>query len=198
MKSKKYPKTRKVARLILKTLLLAGAVAVASTSPAFGPKTMAQLVKNIKYKFKRKEKKYQVQPDYTNSFYYLKEKGFIYMENRGGQLYIALTEEGKKKAGKYQIDDLEIKKPEKWDGKWRIMIFDIHDKQKIKREALRGKIKELGMFQLQKSVWIYPYDFFKEIKMLRDFFGLTKDEMKIIIASVVEDDIKLKEFFKLM
>ena len=156
-----------------------------------------QLIKDVGYKLRNRKKKCQIKSSYINSFYYLKEKGFIHIENRGGQIYISLTEEGKKKAGKYQIDDLEIERPKKWDKKWRIMIFDIQDKQKIKREALRGKIKELGLFQLQKSVWIYPYDFSKEIKILRDFFGLTKDEMKIIIASTVEDDGKLKEFFKL-
>jgi len=197
METKKYPKTRKVARIILKTLLLTGVVAIVSTSSAFGPKIVAQLIKNINYKFKSRKNKCQIKPDHANSFYYLKEKGFLQIEDRGGQIYIALTEEGKKKAGKYQIDDLEIEKPDKWDGKWRIMIFDIRDKQKIKREALRGKIKELGMFQLQKSVWVYPYDFSKEIKILREFFGLTKDEMKIIVADVIEDDGKLKEFFKL-
>jgi CRISPR/Cas system-associated endoribonuclease Cas2 len=194
---KKYPKTRKAVRIILKTLFWTGTIAIASTSPAFGHKIISQLIRDMRYRLKSKKRKCQIKPSYINSFYYLKEKGFIRIENRGGQIYISLTKEGRAKADKYQIDDLEIKKPDKWDGKWRIMIFDIQDKHKIKRETLRGKIKELGMFQLQKSVWVHPYDFSKEIKILRDFFGLTKDEMKIIIASVVEDDRKLKEFFKL-
>ncbi len=91
------------------------------------------------------------------------------MDYRGKQLYITLTPEGRKEVGKYQIDDLEIKKPLRWDKKWRILIFDIKEKNKIKREALRGKIKQLGLYPLQKSVWVCPYKFYKEMDMLRRF-----------------------------
>lgn len=123
--------------------------------------------------------------------------GLISVEYRGKQLYVSLTEEGKKKVKKYWIDDLQIKKPEKWDGKWRIMIFDIKDKQKIKREALRGKIKELGLYQLQKSVWGCPYNFEREAGILRDFFGFDYKEMKLIVASEIEGDRAIRQYFKL-
>jgi CRISPR-associated endonuclease Cas2 len=119
------------------------------------------------------------------------------MEYRGKQLYISLTKEGKKKAGRYQIDDLKIAKPSRWDGKWRLLIFDIEDKQKLKREALRGKLKELGLFQLQKSVWICPYFFRKEIGILRQFFGFTLKEMKVITALEIEGDREARQYFRL-
>ncbi|MDO8529421.1 MAG: hypothetical protein Q7S18_02025, partial [bacterium] len=109
----------------------------------------------------------------------------------------SLTEEGKKKAGKYQIDNLEIKKPKKWDKKWRILIFDIKNRDKLKREALRGKIKELGLYQLQKSVWVCPYEFVKEMNILRSFFNLSNDEMKIINAHEIENDNDIKIFFNI-
>ena len=85
----------------------------------------------------------------------------------------------------------------RWDKKWRILIFDIKEKNKIKREALRGKIKQLGLYPLQKSVWVCPYKFFKEMDMLRRFFGLQKDEMKTITASEIEDDKNIRSFFGL-
>jgi len=103
-----------------------------------------------------------------------------------------------KLAGEYRIvDKLKIKKQKKWDRKWRLLIFDIADKQKIKREALRGKLKELGFFQLQKSVWVCPYESKKQIILLRDFFDLASADMKIIIATEIENDGELKEFFGL-
>jgi DNA-binding transcriptional regulator PaaX len=127
----------------------------------------------------------------------LKNKGLLKMEYQGKQLHISLSEEGKKVAEKHQIDDLKIRKPKKWDKNWRILIFDIKEKKKIKREALRGKIIEFGLFQLQKSVWVYPYDFQKEIELLRNFFGLTDEEMQIVIASRIENDKTAKLFFGL-
>jgi len=181
---------------ILKLLLAAGLVAVACTSPMAGATLARELIKAAKRrnkgKLSAKEKK-----KYYNAFYYLKRNDFIDVEYRGNQMYFSLTEEGKKKAGKYKINDLKIKTAEKWDKKWRVLIFDIEDKHRAKREALRGKIKELGLYQLQKSVWVCPYEFKKEMKLLRDFFGLETKEMKVIAASEIEDDQPIRQFFNL-
>jgi len=182
-----------VGKMILNGILWSGGIAIASTSPYFVPRVMPEIIKYAKYKVKKRQK----ERNFTSSFYYLRKNGYINIDNKNGQIFISLTEEGKKKAGKNQIDDMKIKIPPKWDRKWRILIFDIKDKQRIKREALRGKIKELGLFQLQKSVWIYPYDFAKEMELLRTFFYLTKDEMQIIYDARIENDKEAKAWFSL-
>ncbi len=181
-------------RTILKILLIAGVISAASVSPRFASTMLRIIQKEIicANKTDGNDKK-----RFYNAFYYLRKRGLIDVRYRGGQIYISLTKEGKKKAGKFQIDDLLIKKPKVWDKKWRILIFDIQDKQRSKREALRGKIKELNLFQLQKSVWVYPYDFGKEIRLLREFFGLADSELKIIEASKIENDNEIREFFHL-
>lgn len=182
-----------IAKNIFKGVLLAGSIAVAATSPYFVSRVLPKIVRYAGYKIGNIKYKKR----FYNTFYRLKKEGLIQFENKNGQIYISLTKEGRKKAGKYQIDDLAIKTPSKWDGKWRILIFDIKDKQKLKREALRGKIKQLGLFQLQKSVWIYPYDFGKEIELLRSFFNLTQDEMQFIVACEMENSEKIKKYFKI-
>lgn len=184
---------KEIGKIILKGLLIAGGVAIAATSPYFVSRVLPIIFKAAKYELRRRKRI----KNFQRSFYYLKSQGMIKMENRGGQIYISLTKEGKKKAGKHQIDDLQIKKSRKWDKRWRILIFDIPNKHKIKREALRGKIKELGLYQLQESVWVCPYEFLKEMEILRNFFLLKKDEMKVIIADDIEDDEKIKYFFGL-
>ena len=191
------------AKIVLQVLLITGAVAIAASSPMFG----AALVREFKKEMRRKNRlglKYNVpqKEEYPkekiqSAFYYLKNKGLLEVEYRGPQMYITLTEKGKKKAGKYKIDELKIEKSKIWDKKWRVLIFDISDKHKVKREALRGKLKQLGLYQLQKSVWIYPYEFSDVVKILREFFGLTDDEMKVIAASEIEKDARAREFFKL-
>jgi hypothetical protein len=190
-------KSKEAAKIILKSLLVAGGISllvVSQPSPYFVTKVLPKIIKYGVYKIRNKKKD---KKRFYDSFRYLRNKGLLKMEYRGKQLYIRLSEEGKQLAKKYQIDDLEIKKPRKWDKKWRILIFDIKEKSKLKREALRGKIKELGLFQLQKSVWICPYDFFKEINILRNFFGLSVGEMQIITASEIEHDTQAKIFFGL-
>jgi CRISPR-associated endonuclease Cas2 len=180
-------------KTIMAALLTAGAIAVAATSPMFGQVLAREMIKSYRRRsFNAKERK-----KYSNAFYYLKRKGLIDVEYRGNQMYFSLSAEGKKKASKYKIDELKIKKSQKWDRKWHVLIFDIEDKHKIKREALRGKLKQLGLYQLQKSVWVCPYEFKKEMQLLRDFFGLESKEMKVINAFEIEDDTSLRKFFNL-
>lgn len=182
-----------IGKIILKGILISGGVAVAATSPYFVSRALPKIFKYAKYGLKRRKK----MKNFQRSFYYLKSQDMIKIEDRGGQIYISLTKEGKKRAGKYQIDDLAIKPAKKWDKKWRVLIFDIKEKQKIKREALRGKIKELGLYQLQESVWVCPYEFQKEMETLRNFFQLKNDEMKVITASDIENDERIKTFFSI-
>jgi CRISPR/Cas system-associated endoribonuclease Cas2 len=189
----KNEKKNELTGTIIRGILISGGIAIAATNPLFGTMILPKILKHAKYKLKNKKE----QKKFYDTFSYLKKKGMIHMEYRGKQIHISLTEEGKKKAGKFQIDDLEIRRSKKWNKKWHILIFDIDDKQKVKREALRGKIKELGLFQLQKSVWICPYEFFKEADILRNFFGLNADEMQIITGSSIENDKKAKLFFNL-
>ena len=121
----------------------------------------------------------------------------IEVKKQGRQIYISLTKEGKRKAGIFQINSLRIKRPQKWDKKWRLVIFDISQLKKMHREAFRGKLKELGFCLLQKSIWINPFDCRAEIEVLRDFFGLSEKEIRVVTAENIGDDNKLKENFKL-
>ncbi len=172
---------------ILSWLLIAGAVYIAAGSPYF----TIHLLRNIK-----RLKQYSRKKVY-DTFYNLKRKGLIKIRKKNHQIYIALTKKGKEMAGRFQINDLEIKRPKKWDGKWRLVIFDISQLKKLYREAFRGKLKELGFYPLQKSVWVHAFDCRAEIELLREFFGLSEKEIRLVVAENIGDDTKLKEFFKL-
>lgn len=172
---------------ILYWLLVSGMVIIAAQSPYF--------VRNLLRNFSR-FKKYSIRK-LSSTFWKLKKKGLIKIQNINHQIYISLTEEGKRIAGWMQIDDLTIKKPKKWDGFWRIVIFDISELKKLHREAFRGKLKELGFYPLQKSVWVHPFDCQAEIELLRDFFGLSEKELRLIVSNNIGDDKELRKIFKL-
>ena len=103
-----------------------------------------------------------------------------YKENKEGLIEVVLTKDGEKKALRFKLDDIKIKKPKKWDKQWRIVIFDIPEKFKGAREALREKLKELGFVELQKSVFAYPFEcedeinFIVEVFQIRPFVRLVK------------------------
>jgi CRISPR-associated endonuclease Cas2 len=187
-------KGKEAARVVLMGLAWAGVICIAWQSPYFLHRVIPKILKYAKWKIKSRRKEIC----FRNSFYYLRRQGYIEVKKDGRQIYIYLTKEGKEKVKRYNFDNLEIKKPKKWDGRWRILIFDISDKHKIKREALRGKLKELGFYQLQKSVWMMPYDFKKEAAILQNFFNFAKGEMRVIESATINEDTDIKRHFNLV
>lgn len=172
---------------IFKWLALAGIICIAASSPYF----IRNLLNNYKKWTTYPKKKI------SDTFYNLRRQGLIEIRKQNHQIYISLTKEGKKKAGILQINDLKIKRPKKWDKKWRIVIFDIAQLKKTYREVFRGKLKQLGFYPFQKSVWIYPFDCQTEIDLLREFLGLSEKEIRLIISENIGEDNKFKEIFKL-
>lgn len=54
-----------------------------------------------------------------------------------------------------------------WDGKWRLVFFDIPEVSRSARDQVRRLLKELGFQRLQLSVWVHPLpclDFFQKIQ----------------------------------
>ncbi|KKP33121.1 MAG: CRISPR-associated endonuclease Cas2 [Candidatus Staskawiczbacteria bacterium RIFOXYB2_FULL_32_9] len=172
---------------ILSILILTGVIMIATTSPYF----IVNILKGFKQLKKYPDKKVR------SAFYNLKKQGLIDFENKKGQIFFSLTDVGKKKASWMKIDNLEIEKPKKWDKKWRMVMFDIAQAKRQEREALRGKLKQLGFFLFQKSVWVIPYKCDKEIEMLKKFFGLKDSEIRLITIDNIGEDGELRKFFKL-
>jgi DNA-binding transcriptional regulator PaaX len=115
-----------------------------------------------------------------------------------GEYVIELTEKGRLKAMEYQLlKNLEIKN-KKWDGRWRMIIFDIPEKFRKGRNALRWKIKKLGFYELQQSVFVVPYECQKEIDLVVNYFDL-KPYVYYGILEIAGEEInnKLKKIFKL-
>lgn len=177
---------------VLYGLLVGGAIAVAATSPYFG----LYVSKKIFFPSHKKDTRVS-KTQWNNAFYYMKKKGYLNFQKKSGQIYISLTREGRKKAGKYMIDEMHIEKPKKWDRKWRVVVFDIPNVTRLIREALRGKLIEFGFYKLQQSIWIFPYDCEKEVRLLRQFFGLDAAQLQLIVAEKIEDEPKVKKLFKL-
>jgi len=179
-----------IARKILFGLLLTGAIMIVTTSPYFLQNIAKAYLKNKKYKNSDKRK-------IAQTFSYLKINQLIVLKEEGDKITVELTEKGKRKVKQYQFDELKITKPEKWDQKWRIVIFDIPDKKRVARNVLRDKLKKLDFFQLQKSVWAHPYPCENEIQLLTEIFQISPF-INIIIADRISNDIKAKTHFNLL
>lgn len=120
-----------------------------------------------------------------------------YKENNDGIVTLVLTENGKNKVLQYNLDEIKIKKPARWDGLWRLVVFDIPENLKRGRNTLAVKLKELGFYPFQKSVFIYPYECKNEIDFIVEIFNL-KPYVRFIIAKQTDIDLDLKNKFKLL
>ena len=84
----------------------------------------------------------------AQAFRRLRENGLIELIS-DAEIAFKLTEKGKDKA---LIASLKFDNGQ-WDGKWRLVIFDIPEKRRPARDLLRQKLKEWGFVHFQKSVW---------------------------------------------
>ena len=107
-----------------------------------------------------------------------------------------LTHKGEQRFRKIFIDEVIIKKPKKWDGRWHLVMYDLPIRFKRARDAFRWKLKDLGFFQFQKSAWIYPYPCEGEVLFVADFFGVRK-YIQILEVTDILDDQKVKAHFML-
>ena len=105
-----------------------------------------------------------------------------------------LTDHGKDKVIKYMIADFKIFIPEKWDKKWRIVVFDIPNEKKTARDILASKLKKLGFIRLQKSIFVFPYDCQKEIDYLREVYEI-KPFVQYIVAESIDTEVVLMDYF---
>lgn len=124
----------------------------------------------------------------------LQERKFVRIYKKDGLDIIEITKAGRKQVLKYNLDDMTLKIPQKWDGWWRIVMFDIPESKRRGRDAVSRKIKEFGLYPIQKSVFVSPYLCKNEIDFIGEFFNV-RDHIIYIKAKEVEGVRKLKEHF---
>lgn len=122
----------------------------------------------------------------------LAEMGYFDISKENNKTFFSLTTKGLKLTEMLKFCAGKLR----WDKRWRILIFDIPERQRYKRDALRFKLNDLGLKQLQESVWVTPYplpesfsDFLKNLRVRPYLFSIT--------AERINRENELKEYFGL-
>lgn len=126
----------------------------------------------------------------------LREQKIVEIVEENGEPVVVLTKKGKTRYLKYKLGEMIIKKPPKWDAKWRLVIYDIAKYKKNVQQAFRETLKRLKFFRLQKSVYLYPYPCQDEIEFLRQYYGIG-DEVIVLTVEDLEDEEAYKKYFGL-
>lgn len=110
---------------------------------------------------------------------------------------VSLTEKGIFEVLKYKMKSKGLEKM--WDGKWRIITFDIKEETRGDRDYLRKQLKWIGFRELQKSVWVFPYEIREE---LQEFVHLCKfkfqGDVRFMLVDAIEPDDGLRKAFNLI
>ena len=179
--SRERTRKNELQRLILGSIQLAGVIGIALVAPnVLGAMAKLGMVPSPR------------QRDVINrTSQRLIKKGLVQWQN--GKL--RLTERGGRQLRVLMLQE-SIKRPHRWDEKWRILIFDISERRKSLRLKLRNTLRSIGFQRLQDSVWVYPYDCEDLIALLKSDFHVG-DDVLYIIADSIERDAVLREHFKL-
>ncbi len=123
----------------------------------------------------------------------MESTGLVKKISKDSKIFFELTAKG-------ELDLLLLKAaievPKVWDFRWRLLIFDIPEDCRDKRDELRLLLKNKGFKKLQQSVFIHPYPLNKEAVSYLKQTGLIK-YIRIITAYEIDDDTDLRKKFKL-
>ncbi len=129
--------------------------------------------------------------DIAHALWNLKNSGVVSVYERNNQRFIKLTKKGELKI---LLHKARISPAAKWDGKWRLIMFDIPEGSRKSRNLLRRLLKQSGFKKLQASVFISPWplnreaiEYLKQIKLM--------DFIRIMRIDDIDDDKDLKKKF---
>lgn len=130
-----------------------------------------------------------------DSIYRLKKHDYVQWKysRKKKIVMLELTKKGRKVFGQQKFSELRVSRPRGWDGRWRFVLFDIPEKSKSLREAFREKIKNMGFFQFQKSVWLYPYECEGEVRYVSEYLGVMPFVMTF--TAKIDNDTILRKYF---
>jgi|SRR3989344_2932351 len=141
------------------------------------------------------ERKHYYPSEIKKTVYRLQAQKLISIKYLKDETRIELLDKGKKRILTYQIEKLKLGK-KKWDGVWRVVIFDIPEKKRGARDFLRSKLRELGFYKLQKSVLVTPWECKEIIDFVKHYY-LVGDCVTLILTTKLEQEDHLRRYFNL-
>ena len=175
--------------LILRTLAVSGVLSVALVAP----KTVSLLKKLDRGAASRTNLYRRI----TQAITRLEHAGLVQTSGQYRNRKVALTEKGRTLIEAVHANEYRIPAPAFWDGKWRVVIFDIRERRRNVRSQLRSLLAGAGFLRIQDSVWVYPYPCDEFISLVRAHLKSGTGEMLSFVVEAFESDRKLREHFHL-
>ncbi|PIP58202.1 MAG: hypothetical protein COX02_01565 [Candidatus Vogelbacteria bacterium CG22_combo_CG10-13_8_21_14_all_37_9] len=161
---------------IMISVYIAGTMAII----AIAPKAL-ELVKPLKRIWKRSQnqQKYYISKKIKD----LIKKDLLVIDKNGN---VSITATGENFLAK-ETKKENINNKADWDGKWRVIIFDIKERERRKRDYFRIELQESGFIKLQNSVWISPFPNDDLIELLKQDLRLQSEIIYFEATKIPEE-----------
>lgn len=128
----------------------------------------------------------------------LSKNGEVDVEDGPSGRQYRLTSAGSRRLARLRFAEYALPKKalRKWDGKWRVVCFDIPETGQYVRRLFQTKLSDLGFYRLQNSVFVYPYDIRELIRLANEAFELQKF-VRVLTVEQTDVETKLLNFFHL-
>jgi len=185
-RGRKSAKRIQIQNILLASLYTAGAITLLALAP--------NAVRLMRYADPYVDRKMNPARRMSQALSRMRSRGLVRRLPNGA---FELTARGTREAARmYSMMDVLAPKPRKWDGRWRIVMFDIWERRRQVRVRLRELLQRTGFIKLQNSVWIYPYDCEELVAFIRVDLKLGPSVL-YFVADGVENDARIKKHFGL-
>lgn len=134
---------------------------------------------------------------YNRAVKYLQHRKKIRLIKRGDRLFLKLTKKGRVEALFLRLGNFDRSQKTKWDGKWRIIIWDIPESSATQRDKIRRFVKSVGFYQLQLSVFVRTDPLPKDAVAYLKESGLIKF-IRFLRVDKMDNDNNLRKHFGLV
>ena len=125
----------------------------------------------------------------------LADRGLIeFKPNQQGVPCARLTAKGRLELRRYELGEIKINRPKRWDQRYRLVIFDIKEWKRSIRDEIRNWLTHLGFVRLQNSVWVYPYECQEVVALLKSHFHIGREVLYLTVESIENDRWLRREF----
>lgn len=176
-------------KLLLRSLAAGGVISIALVAPK-----MMRLLKQLDRPAKSRAQLYR---RISQGISRLEQAGLVTVSSAYADRRVTLTEKGLETVEKIEFGEYTIEEPVFWDGKWRVLIFDINERRRRVRTQLRSLVQNAGFIRIQDSVWVYPYPCDEFISLVRAHLKSGIGEVRCFVAEALESDKFLREHFRL-
>lgn len=185
---KRQPKAP-IQHAVLRTLITVGVLGAA----LIVPHVVAELKKLDPAFAKQKNVRRRIQ----ETLWRMERSGMVSLPKRGTLGRVELLPKGRALIEKIKAEKYTIRQPLLWDGKWRLVMFDVPEPRKSVRNQLRLLLQSAGLVRLHDSVWVHPYPCDELVTLVKAHLKNTKGEIHYFTGNLIESDKYLRDMFDL-